>query len=173
MKKNYKLIQFLKSVGNYNTLSKYSEALQKIFNKKCVKGLIKSLKTEKIITEEDIFNEKFEPKNTEINNSDKDDNNNNEKNLLEYNYEDYLQRQKEIEEKNKNKKVKIEPWGINEKTPRFPKTKMSFDSYKYHPKYDIIYKRIPSFSFVSSAKNIKRIDKNMQINPKIEININQ
>ena len=158
MKKNYKLIKFLKSVGYFNTLSKYSETLRKIFDKKCVDSLIHSLKTEKIITDEDVFNEKFEKKEKDIEENSSNDEGH-QKNLLEYKYEDYLQRQIEINEKNKSRNKNIEPWSINLKSPKIPEIKKSFDSYKYNPKYDIIYKRVPSFSFIKSPKNNKISDK--------------
>lgn len=166
MKKNYKIIKFLKSVGKFNTLSKYSEALGIIFNKKSVKGLINSLKKEKIITDEDIFNEKFEKKEIKIYNDD------NQKNLLEYTYEDYLERQKELNGKIKLRNKNIEPWSINLKSPRIPEIKKSFDSYKYHPNYDLIYKRVPSFSFIKSPKNKKKSDIKIQTNNDYKSKIN-
>ena len=172
MKKNYKLIKFLKSVGTFKTVSKYGEALDKIFNKKCLKSLIASLKKEKIITDEEVFNRKFEPPDSiEIgeNDTNKFDNNNSPKNLLEYNYEDFLERQKERNDKSKKKN--IEPWSINEKTPRIPSVKISFDSYKYHPKYNLIYKRVPSFTFLKSAKKRKENNKEIKINTEAKPNI--
>ena len=160
MKKNYKLIKFLKSIGQFNTLSKYSETLRKIFDKKCVKSLIHSLKTEKIITDEDIFNEKFEKKDKDEDKEEEDLSNDegHQKNLLEYTYEDYLQSQKEINEKSKSRNKNIEPWSVSLKSPRIPEIKKSFDSYKYNPKYDIIFKRVPSFSFIKSAKTNNKSD---------------
>ena len=168
MKKNYKLIKFLKQVGYFDSLSKYNDTLKKIFDKKCVKNLIKTLNNRKIITDEDIFNAKFDKKEPEkILDYIYD---NKQKNLLEYSYEDYLEIQKEIE---KNKIKKIEPWSINEKTPRMPFIiKQSFDSYIYRPNYNIIYKRVPSFSFTKSSKNIKKEDKNIDIKTESKININ-
>ena len=53
--KNYKLINFLRSVGKYTKLSKYSETLEKIFKKKCIKSLIHSLSNQIIIDEDKIF----------------------------------------------------------------------------------------------------------------------
>ena len=172
MKKNYKLIKFLNSVGTFKTLSRYSENLEKIFNKKCLQGLITSLKKEKIITDEDVFNRKFEAIDSleqEENHANKDDVNHNQKNLLEYNYEDFLERQNELKEKNKKKH--IEPWSINEKTPRIPDVKKIFDSYKYHPNYNIIYKRVPSFTFVKSAKGKKENNKIINVNTETKLNI--
>ena len=168
MKKNYKLIKFLKQVGYFDSLSKYNDTLKKIFDKKCVKNLIKTLNNRKIITDEDIFNAKFDKKEPEkILDYIYD---NKQKNLLEYSYEDYLERQKEIE---KNKIKKIEPWSINEKTPRIPFIqKESFDSYIYRPNYNIIYKRVPSFSFTKSSKNEKKEDKIEEIKSESKININ-
>lgn len=167
MKKNYKLIKFLKTVGYFDSLSKYNDTLKKIFDKKCVKNLIKTLNNRKIITDEDIFNAKFEKKDTEkIYDYIYD---NKQKNLLEYSYEDYLERQKELEN---NKSKKIEPWSINEKTPRIPTIKKkSFDSYIYRPNYNIIFKRVPSFSFTKSSKNEKIEDKNLEIKSESKINI--
>jgi hypothetical protein len=154
MKKNKKIIKFLKSVKNYDTLSKYSLVLEKLFNKKCVEGLIKSLKMEKIITDEDVFNSKFEKKETLYPENKSD--NINQKNLLEYTYEDYLQEQQEKEKEMIEKNIKKEPWSIGDKSPRTPIIKEAFDSYKYHPNYDMIYKRVPSFSFLKSSKQSKK-----------------
>lgn len=170
MKKNYKLIKFLKGV-QINTFSKYSSTLKKIFERKCVKSLIKSLNAQKIIRDEDIFNEKFEKKEFEKKQSDNEDNN--EKNLLEYTYEDYLQRQEEIN-KIRGKNKKIEPWSINDKTPRTPIIKNNFDSYKYHPNYNAIYKRVPSYSFIKSPLIRKISDKDIkfiELGPKLKLNI--
>ena len=168
MKKNYKLIKFLRQVGYFDSISKYNDTLKKIFDKKCVTNLIKTLNNRKIITDEDIFNAKFEKKeNEKIYDYIYD---NKQKNLLEYSYEDYLERQKEIE---KNRSKKIEPWSINEKTPRIPTIKKkSFDSYIYRPNYDIIYKRVPSFSFTKSSKKDKKEDKNIEIKNESKTNIN-
>ena len=35
----------------------------------------------------------------------------------------------------------------------------------------MIYKRIPSFSFIKSAKSVTKIDENIKIEPKIELKI--
>ena len=168
MKKNYKLIKFLKQVGYFDSISKYNETLKIIFDKKCVKYLIKTLNSRKIITDEDIFNSKFEKKDTErIFDYTYD---NKQKNLLEYSYEDYLERQKEIE---KNKSKKIEPWSINEKTPRIPFiTKKTFDSYIYSPNFKYIHKRVPSFCFTKSSKNDKIEDKSPDIKSESKVNKN-
>ena len=85
-----------------------------------------------------------------------------------------MERQKEIE---KNKIKKTEPWSINEKTPRIPFIqKESFDSYIYRPNYNIIYKRVPSFSFTKSSRNEKKEDKKEdkieEIKSESKININ-
>ena len=164
MKKNYKLIHFLKSVNNFDKISKYSETLEKLFKKRGIKSLINSLNKDRIFTEIDIFDLKFNKTQTE--NYHKSDYYKNQKSLLEYNYEDYLERLKEIESK---KKKKIEPWSINEKTPRLPKPKEAFDSYRYTPNYDIRFKKVPSFSFVRSAKSGKLEDSKMELNNKISI----
>ena len=164
MKKNYKLIHFLKSVNNFDKISKYSETLEKLFKKRGIKSLINSLKKERVYTEVDVFDLKFNKTQTESYKS--SDYYKNQKCLLEYNYEDYLERLKEIESK---KKKKIEPWSINEKTPRLPKPKEAFDSYRYTPNYDIRFKKVPSFSFVRSAKSGKLEDSKMELNNKISI----
>ena len=164
MKKNYKLIHFLKSVNNFDKISKYSETLEKLFKKRGIKSLINSLNKDRIYTEIDVFDLKFNKTQTESYKS--SDYYKNQKCLLEYNYEDYLERLKEIESK---KKKKIEPWSINEKTPRLPKPKEAFDSYRYTPNYDIRFKKVPSFSFVRSAKSGKLEDSKMELNNKISI----
>lgn len=163
MKKNYKLIYFLKSVNNFDKISKYSETLEKLFKKRGIKSLINSLNKDRVYTEIDIFDLKFNKTQTE--NFHSSNYYKNHKCLLEYNYEDYLERLKEIESK---KKKKIEPWSINEKTPRLPKPKEAFDSYRYTPNYDMRFKKVPSFSFVR-AKTGKLEDRKMKTNSKIGI----
>ena len=163
MKKNYKLIYFLKSVNNFQKISKYSETLEKLFKKRGIKSLINSLKKERVYTEVDVFDLKFNK--TQTQNFHSSDYYKNHKCLLEYNYEDYLERLKEIESK---KKKKIEPWSINEKTPRLPKPKEAFDSYRYTPNYDMRFRKVPSFSFVR-AKIGKLEDSKMKINNKMGI----
>ena len=160
-KKNKKIIKFLKSVKNYNTLSKYSLVLEKMFNKKCVNGLIKTLKMEKIITDEDVFNSKFEKKETPY--QETNPNNIYQKSLLNYTYEDYLKEQQEKEKQMLQKNQKKEPWSIGDKSPRTPIIKVAFDSYKYHPNYDMIYKRVPSFSFLKSGQQTKKEDMALKI----------
>ena len=59
MKRNKKIIKFLKSVRKYKSLSKYGESLEKLFKKNCVKGLIKSLNKQKIFTPEIILDSKL------------------------------------------------------------------------------------------------------------------
>ena len=162
MKKNYKLIYFLKSVNNFDKISKYSETLEKLFKKRGIKSLINSLNKDRIYTEIDVFDLKFNKTQTE--NFHRSNYYKNHKCLLEYNYEDYLERQKEIESK---KKKKIEPWSINEKTPRLPKPKEAFDSYRYTPNYDMRFKKVPSFSFVRSAKSGKFEDSKINSNNKM------
>jgi hypothetical protein len=164
MKKNYKLIYFLKSVNNFQKISKYSETLEKLFKKRGIKSLINSLNKERIYTEIDVFDLKFNKTQTE--NFHPSNYYKNHKCLLDYNYEDYLERLKEIESK---KKKKIEPWSINEKTPRFPKPKEAFDSYRYTPNYDMRFKKVPSFSFVKSAKSGNLEDCKVNLNNKMSL----
>jgi len=161
MKKNYKLIYFLKSVNNFDKISKYSETLEKLFKKRGIKSLINSLKKDRIYKEIDVFDLKFNK--TQTSNFHSSSYYKNHKCLLEYNYEDYLERLKEIESK---KKKKIEPWSINENTPRLPKPKEAFDSYRYTPNYDMRFKKVPSFSFVRSAKMGKIEESKVKLNNK-------
>ena len=144
MKKDYKLINILNPISNFNTFSRYSESLEKIFKKKSLKNLLYSLNNPTKFNESYI-DEKLMKKEIERNTIDKNDD---KKNLLEYNYEDYLNSQKEIIKRNKKK----ESWSINLKDPRLPPTKKRLDFYKYNPNYNSIYKNIPSFSFVKSSK---------------------
>ena len=106
MKKNYKLIYFLKSVNNFEKISKYSETLEKLFKKRGIKSLINSLKKERVYTEVDVFDLKFNKTQTE--NFHRSDYYKNHKCLLEYNYEDYLERLKEIESKKKEENRAME-----------------------------------------------------------------
>jgi hypothetical protein len=167
MKRNKKIIKFLKSVRKYKSISKYGESLEKLFKKNCVKGLIKSLNKQKIFTPEIILDSKLEKKEPEKIYDNQDEENQNQKSLLDYNYKDYLKRKKEI--KNKIIKTKKEPWSINDRTPRLPMPKISFDLFKYNPNYDYIYKRVPSYTFDKSPIKRKIFNKDIAIKPEINL----
>ena len=157
MKKDYKLLNVLNPISNFNTFSKYSESLEKIFKKKSLKNLLYSLNNPTKYNE-DYIDEKLMKKEIDRKRMESDKNNDNQKNLLDYNYEDYLMSQREKSKKN-NKK---EPWSINITNPRLPQAKKNLDFYKYNPNYNSIYKNIPSFSFVKSSK--KEIPRNRDKN---------
>ena len=144
MKKDYKLIDSLNPLLNFHTYSKYSDSLEKMFKKKSLRNLLYSLNNPSKFNE-DYLDERLIKKEIERSSSDNNDNN---KNLLEYNYEDYLQSQRERFNKNK----KTEPWSINIKTPRMPLVQRKLDFYKYNPNYNSIYKNVPSISFYKSSK---------------------
>lgn len=145
MKKDYKLINILNPIGNFHTFSKYSDSLEKVFKKNCLKTFLHSLKHPTKF-DEAILNERLCKKEIERYHSNRDKN---QKSLLDYNYDDYLKEQKQIKKRNK----KIEPWSINLSTPRLPITQKNLDFYKYNPNYNSIYKNVPSFSFVRPSKN--------------------
>jgi len=144
MKKDHKLINILNPLVNFNTFSKYNESLEKLFKKKSLRSLLYSLNNP-LKFSESYIDERLNKKEIERSSSNKDDD---KKCLLEYNYEDYLQSQKERFKKT-NKK---EPWNINIKTPRIPIIKRNLDFYKYNPNYNSIYKNVPSFSFDKTSK---------------------
>lgn len=168
MKRNKKIIKFLKSVRKFNSLSKYGESLEKLFKKNCVKGLIKSLNKQKVFTPESILDSKLEKKRPEDIYDNKDEENQNQKSLLDYNYKDYLKRKKEI--KMEKKKKKKEPWSINDRTPRIPMPKISYDLFKYNPNYDYLYKRVPSYTFDKSPIKRKIFNKEIKVKPEINLN---
>lgn len=167
MKRNKKIIKFLKSVRKFNSLSKYGESLEKLFKKNCVKGLIKSLNKQKVFTPESILDSKLEKKQPEDIYDNKDEENQNQKSLLDYNYKDYLKRKKEI--KMEKKKKKKEPWSINDRTPRIPMPKISYDLFKYNPNYDYLYKRVPSYTFDKSPIKRKIFNKEIKVKPEINL----
>ena len=146
MRKDYKLINILNPISNFNTFSKYSDSLEKIFKKKSLKNLLYSLnnptKYDKNYIDEKLMKKEIERDRVT---TDKDEE---QKNLLEYNYEDYLKSQKEKTIKNSKK----EPWSIDINTPRMPKPKRNLDFYKYNPNYNSIQKNVPSFLFVQPTK---------------------
>jgi len=159
MKKDYKLIGILNPIGNFNTYSKYSDSLEKMFKKKCLRTLLFSLKNPPKFDEDEIA-EKLSKNETERYHS----RDSNKKCLLDYNYDDYLKRQKELFSQTK----KIEPWSINLKTPRMPQTQRNLDFYKYNPNYNSIYKNVPSFAFVPKSKRtIDHEDYKFDHKPKI------
>lgn len=165
MKRKKKIIKFLESIRKFKSISKYGESLEKLFKKNCVKGLINSLNKEKKFIPHDYFSSELEKKEPEKIYGSQDEENQNQKSLLDYNYKDYLKRKKEI----KIKKIKKEPWSINDRTPRLPMPKISFDLFKYSPNYDFIYKRIPSYTFDKSPIKRKIINKDIKIKPQINL----
>ena len=167
MKRNKKIIKFLNSVRKFNSLSKYGESLEKLFKKNCVKGLIKSLNKQKVFNPESILDSKLEKKRPEDIYDNKDEENQNQKSLLDYNYKDYLKRKKEI--KMEKKKKKKEPWSINDRTPRIPMPKISYDLFKYNPNYDYLYKRVPSYTFDKSPIKRKIFNKEIKVKPEINL----
>lgn len=167
MKRNKKIIKFLKSVRKFKSISKYGESLEKLFKKNCVKGLIKSLNKQKIFTPEEILNSQLGKKEPEKIYDNKDEDNQNQKSLLDYNYKDYLKRKKE--NKIKIKKTKKEPWSINDRTPRLPMPKIAYDLFKYNPNYDYINKRVPSYTFDKSPIKRKIFNKEIKIKPEINL----
>ena len=167
MKRNKKIIKFLKSVRKFNSLSKYGESLEKLFKKNCVKGLIKSLNKQKVFTPESILGSKLEKKRPEDIYDNKDEENQNQTSLLDYNYKDYLKRKKEI--KMEKKKKKKEPWSINDRTPRIPMPKISYDLFKYNPNYDYLCKRVPSYTFDKSPIKRKIFNKEIKVKPEINL----
>ena len=165
MKRNKKIIKFLKSVRKFKSISKYGESLEKYFKKNCVKGLIKSLNKQKIFTPESILDSKLEKTEPEKIYNNQDEENQNQKSLLDYNYKDYLMRKKET----KIKKKKKEPWSINDRTPRLPMQKFSYDLFNYNPNYDYIYKRVPSYTFDKSPIKRKIFNRDIKIKPEINL----
>lgn len=153
MKKDYKLISILNPINNFSTFSKYSDSLEKIFKKKSLKSLLYNLNNPTIFSESD--DEKLCKKEIERYTSEKEKDTD-QKNLLDYNYDDYIKSQKAKFNKNK----KIEPWSINKQIPRIPLIQRNLDFFKYNPNYNSIYKNVPTFAYVkSSKKKIKSYDK--------------
>ena len=97
----------------------------------------------------------------------KDEENQNQKSLLDYNYKDYLKRKKKI--KMEKKKKGKEPWSINDRTPRIPMPKISYDLFKYNPNYDYLYKRVPSYTFDKSPIKRKIFNKEIKVKPEINL----
>lgn len=157
MKKDIKLINTLKPIGNFNTYSRYSESLENIFKNQSLKDLLYTLKNPAKMSED--IEERLYRNDIESYYANRESN---KKCLLEYEYEDYLKRQQELFSHQKKK----EPWSFNLKTPRLPLTKSNLDFFKYNPNYKVIFKNVPSVTFAKPTKkllelkDIYKIEKN-------------
>ena len=147
---NNKVVEMFDSIPKFETYSKYSISLQRIFKNNSLKNLIKDLKSPKKIHE--LKNEKnkngSEGKYFTDNINDLDD-----KifvKIKEKENDDFFDvkfdiKQKKLMKKNKSlKEIRHEKIIQKKKSilPDYP------DPYKYHPNYNAIYKKVPSFKFI-------------------------
>ena len=159
MSKRKEMIQLLDSISKFNTYSKYSNTLKKVFKNYSLKDLIKSLK-------HPIQADNFEF----IYDFDKKAKKNDDENDLNFYPKGYLSKGKELDlfhdeyipvEENKSKDKEKER-SISKHTLLRNKSEKSFtyynsilkrneglDPFKYNPNYNSIYKNIPSVKMIS------------------------
>lgn len=154
MSKRKEMIRVLDSISDFNTYSRYSNILSKLFKNNCLKDLVSSLKNPLHVDIYEIF------KNDEDKNKNKNalvpinqDQNSNPKNkkkeldLLNDNGDD-------IEEEKNNKENKDKLLNKNKNfnsmiNIQFPiKDEYELNPFKYHPNYNSIFKNIHGFKIV-------------------------
>ena len=167
MSKKKEMIQLLDSISKFNTYSKYSNSLNKIFRNKTLKDYIKTLK-KPIHIDSFQFITDFDKRTQKIEEED-------EFNLLPKGYikkgkrldllneESYKiqEENKEITKNNffKNNNIK----SLTNFNLSMIKHTQELDPFKYNPNYNSIFKSIPSFKIISPKKKI------IKRNPKSEL----
>ena len=168
MSKRKEMIRIFDSMSNFNTYSKYSIILSKIFRKHSLKNYVSSLKNPIHIEEFEILKDN-EPKNINKNdfglkliNPEKKPNK--KKKELDLLNDDGKEDKNKYDNFNKNKKNKFSYF-----FHQVNKRKDYFDPFKYKPNYNSIYKNIHGFKIVSpktlslKAKSTEKYD-NLKIN---------
>ena len=154
MSKRKEMIRVLDSISDFNTYSRYSNILSKLFKNNCLKDLVSSLKNPLHVDIYEIFKndeDKNKNKNTLVPiNQDQNSNSKNKKkelDLLNDNGDD-------IEEEKNNKENKDKLLNKNKNfnsmiNIQFPiKDEYELNPFKYHPNYNSIFKNIHGFKIV-------------------------
>ena len=170
-------IEMFDSIPKFETYSKYSQTLGRVFKNSSLNSLLRDLKNPKTFNDLDDGN----PKNLEKNFTDNIVNLESQiakgKNIIDENDDpfdvkyDLKNLKKKIEEpEEKNDIAKI----IHRKKKVLPENP---DPFKYHPNYNAIYKNIPAVKFIlpvevksplkkkEEEKNTKIIDKKIKLQP--------
>ena len=163
MSKRKEIIQLFDSISKFNTYSKYSNSLKKIFKNQSLKEYIKSLKnpihidTFQFITDFDKRTKKME---------EEDDFNlypkgyNKKGKQLDLLHEESIQEEQEQTPENKEitKKTLFKNKSVNN---ALLYRQDGLDPFKYNPNYNSIYKNVPSFRYIQEKNSSnKKIIKN-------------
>ena len=160
MSKRKEMIQLFDSISKFNTYSKYSNSLKKIFKNHSLKEYIKSLKnpiridTFQFITDFDKRTKKME---------EEDDFNlypkgyNKKGKQLDLLHEESIPEEQEQTQENKEitKKTLFKNKSVNN---ALLYRQEGLDPFKYNPNYNSIYKNVPSFRYIQKkALQIKKL----------------
>jgi hypothetical protein len=175
-------IEMFDSIPKFDTYSKYSYTLGRIFKNSSLNTLIRDLKNPKRFDDLDDGNPKNQEKNFTDNIANLESQIAGVKNIIDED-EDYFDEKYDLKNLNKKKQKEEEENG-KEKEPItivHRKKKVlpdSPDPYKYHPNYNAIYKNIPSVKFKlpverkpllkkikEEEKNSKILDKKIKLKP--------
>ena len=150
MSKRKEMIQLFDSISKFNTYSKYSNSLKKIFKNKSLKDYIKLLKNP-IHVDSFQFVIDFD-KRTKKNGEEDDEHNLLPKHFLKKGKELDLLHEENIpsqEENNENKeKEKTKTFTENKSVKSLTNFRQELDPFKYNPNYNSIYKNVPSFKMI-------------------------
>ena len=155
------IIHLLDSISKFNTYSKYSNSLKKIFRNKSLKDYVKNLKNP-------VHIQSFQF----ITDFDKKTNNYEEEDEFKLLPKGYLKKGKELDllhdeyvpeqEENKESRNTLYKTNSDKSMTNFNLSIMrqyqELDPFKYNPNYNSIYKNIPSFKFI--LPNKKKFIKN-------------
>ena len=151
-----KVIEMFDSIPKFETYSKYSNTLGRVFKNSSLDSLLKDLKNPKKFNEKDEINQE---KNFTDNIARIESQIANAKNIIDenddffdkkYDKKNLMKKEKENEEENKT------PIIIHKRKKVLPDNP---DPYKYHPNYHSIYKNVPSVKFIlPKDKNIKNLE---------------
>ena len=169
-----KVIEMFDSIPKFETYSKYSNTLGRVFKNSSLDSLLKDLKNPKKFDEKEgtVQDKNFTDNITSIENQIA-----NAKNIIDEN-DDFFDKKydkknlmkKEQDSENENKTPKI----IHKRKKVLPDNP---DPYKYHPNYNSIYKNVPSVKFIlpkekksyiknlEEEKNKKLLDKKLKLKP--------
>ena len=165
-----KVIEMFDSIPKFETYSKYSNTLGRVFKNSSLDSLLKDLKNPKKFNEKDEINQE---KNFTDNIASIESQIANAKNIIDenddffdkkYDKKNLMKKEKENEEENKT------PIIIHKRKKVLPDNP---DPYKYHPNYHSIYKNIPSVKFIlpkenknfENEKNKKLLDRKLKLKP--------
>jgi hypothetical protein len=173
--KKLKMIKLFESIAKYDIYSKYNIVLEKKFKDRSLKSLVDSLKSLKRC-EKVPFLEEFYKKHPYDFEDKKFDDENSDISLKVKEYTEKMERESEKEKEKELMKQQKAPNNLKSEIRCSFSSKKYYDPdypdpFKYHPNYDSIYKKVPSFKISPRKNDIKILKKkNKDIYPSLKKN---